>query len=216
MNVLEGCYVLICRPMRRLLVLGAAALLVLSGCGSDDPKSPSTTASAEPLSFHDGAPPWPVNDRQADRMERAGVPLLRQEGQKVHYHAHLDVFYDGEEVTVPANIGIDVERQVISPLHTHSESGVIHIEADEEADFTLGQFLTEWGVKTSEACVADKCGDEVVVFINGSIQDDVATDIVIAADTQIALVLGTPPADIPSGYDCSTAPDDACPNTPKP
>jgi hypothetical protein len=206
--------------MRRLLVLGAAALLVLGACGSGDPESSPPTTKAndanDALSLYEGPPPWPVADRQADRMERAGVPLLRAEGKVVHYHAHLDVFYDGEEVTVPANIGLDYERQVISPMHTHYDTGVIHVEADEEADFTLGQFLTEWGVKNGEGCVADKCGDEVAVFIDGSIQDDDAADVVIDADTEIALVLGTKPADIPSGYDCAAAPQDACPNTPKP
>lgn len=201
-------------------MLGAAALLVLGGCsdgGDDEPSSNGDADADATLSFYDGAPPWAAADRQADRMERAGVPLLRAEGKNVHYHAHLDVFYDGEEVTVPANIGIDLERQVISPLHTHFQGGVIHVEADKAADFTLGQFLTEWGVKTGEGCVADKCGDEVAVFVDGSIQDTAAADLVIQPDTQIALVLGTPPADIPAGYDCATGPSgDACPDTPAP
>ncbi len=203
-------------------MLGAAALLVLGGCSNGDgdaaDSKPLSNGSADAaLSFYDGPPPWAVADRQADRMERADVPLLRAEGKAVHYHAHLDVFYDGEEVAVPANIGIDLERQVISPLHTHSEGGVIHVEADEAADFTLGQFLTEWGVETGDGCVANKCGPEVAVFVNGSIQDDVAADLVIQPDTQIALVLGTPPPAIPSGYDCATGPPgDACPDTPAP
>lgn len=146
-------------------------------------------------------------------MQRAGVPALRAEGSVVHYHAHLDVFYDGEHVTVPADIGIDHRNSRISPMHTHFDTGVIHIEADEDEQFNLGQFLTLWGVAAEDGCVADKCGDAVAVFVNGSVQDHAAPDVVIRADTEIALVLGTPPADIPSGYNCD--PEDACPNTPR-
>jgi hypothetical protein len=186
--------------VRRLLALVLVCLLGAcgGGGGNDDPPA----ASDETLSFVDTAPPWPVGDRQADRIRAARLPLLKAEGQLVHYHLHLDVFHDGEKVTVPANIGVDLEERVISPLHTHSPSGVIHVEANEDEELTLGQFLTEWGVKASDGCVADKCGEEVVVFVNGSIQDVPAADLVIKPDTQISLVLGTPPADIPSNYDC--------------
>ena len=111
--------------------------------------------------------------------------------------------------------GISLSRRWSSAaLHTHTPSGVIHVEAERDDAFTLGQFLTEWGVKVTGECVADKCGDEVAVFVNGSIQDDGARDLVIKADTEIALVLGTQPDDIPSTYDCAANPGDACPDIP--
>ncbi len=195
-----------------------AAAILLVGCssgGGEPDRAGASASNDDPLAFHEAVPPWPLVGRQADRMRLAGVPLLRAEGKLVHYHAHLDVFYDGDEVGVPANIGIDYEERVISPLHTHFDTGVIHVEADEEAEFTLGQFLTEWGVKVDGDCVADKCGAEVAVFVNGSIQDEPTVELVIKPDTEIALVLGTPPADIPSGYKCVHQ-QDACPNTASP
>jgi hypothetical protein len=192
--------------VRRTIAIVGVALLVLGACSSKKSPEPTpddaSSSGDQTLSFYDAAPPWPLDGQQADRMRAAGVPLLRAEGSLVHYHAHLDVFYDGRRVTVPADVGIDREVGVISPLHTHSASGVMHVEANEEVDFTLGQFLTEWGVKSSDGCVADKCGDEVAVFINGSIQDDAAADVVIKPHSEMALVLGTAPADIPSTYNC--------------
>src|SRR5262249_26867944 len=71
--------------------------------------------------------------------------MLGQEELAVHYHAHLDVLVNGQPVPVPADLGIDEARRLISPLHTHDDTGVIHIESATNAPFTLGQFFAEWG-----------------------------------------------------------------------
>jgi len=204
--------------MRRIVLATLSVLLLAGACSSkkDDADLDTTTGDtpAPSLSYADGPPPWPLGDQQVVRMSRAGIEPLKAEGSVVHYHSHLDVFYDGQPVTVPKDIGIDYNAGRISPIHTHANSGVIHVEANKEEDFTLGQFLNEWGIKTSDGCVADKCGDEVAVFVGGSIQDTPAPDLVIKPRTQIALVLGTTrPADIPSTYDCKAeAPADLCPD----
>jgi hypothetical protein len=199
--------------MRRIFACLLLFAVLLGACGKDEPPVESTEPTQGPspgLSYYDGPPPWPRGTDQVERMQAVGITPLTAEGELVHYHAHLDVFYDGEEVKVPANIGVDVSR--ISPLHTHYDSGVIHVEANEDEDFTLGQFLGEWGVKAKDGCVADKCGDEVAVFVDGSIQDTPAPDLVIKGQTEIVLVLGTTRPDIPSSYDCKAeAPTDLCP-----
>jgi hypothetical protein len=208
---LGGVTVLTCGAVRRLVLSCAVIAALLGACGGKDKPPVDTTTtrgSAGGVSGYDSAPPWPLDGHQLQRMQAAGVEGLKAEGSVVHYHAHLDVFYDGERVTVPANVGIDYGAQRISPMHTHYDSGVIHIEANKDEEFTLGQFLTEWGLKAEDGCVADKCGDEVAVFVDGSIQDTPAPDLVIKAGQEIALVLGTQPPDIPSRYDCKAeAPD---------
>jgi hypothetical protein len=199
--------------MRRTFVALAVLGAFVGACGkSEKPPADTTPETAGPavgLSYYDGPPPWPLDGKQVEHMEAVGITPLTREGVAVHYHAHLDVFYDGDRVRVPANVGYDVGKGRISPLHTHAESGVIHVEADKDDEFTLGQFLSEWGVKAEEGCVADKCGDEVAVFVDGSIQDTPAPDLVIKAGMEIALVLGTErPDNIPSTYDCKAeAPD---------
>lgn len=177
--------------MRRLLAL---LLLLFAACGSGGGDgAPVPTTLDESLSFYEGAPPWPLAGRQAARILAAGLPQLKAEGALVHYHARLDVSYDGGRVIVPADIGIDRQAGVISPLHTHDTLGTIHVEAEADEDYTLGQLLTEWGVRVGDGCIADKCGGEVAVFVDGSIQDVFAGDLVIRADTEISLVLGTQP-----------------------
>jgi hypothetical protein len=149
-------------------------------------------------------------------MAKAGLPALTAEGAKVHYHAHLDVFRNGEPVVVPASIGIDYDVSRISPMHTHFDTGVIHIESEEDSRFTLAQFLTEWGVRLTRDCVGDVCApDPIAVYVNGTKFDGGITDLVIQADKEIALILGAPPATIPKGYTCVN-PSDACPRTPSP
>jgi hypothetical protein len=192
----------------------AAALL--SDCGSGGGKSkdaPTTSTTESSLQTFGGPPPWPLGSNQAARIAAAGLPGYKAEGSVVHYHAHLDVFYNGQPVRVPQFVGIDYQTNVISPMHTHFDTGVVHIEAASDDTFTLGEFLTEWGIRVRDDCVSDMCGDSVATFVNGSVQDDFAGDVPIRADTEIVLVLGTPPKNIPSGYTCVN-PNDACPNTP--
>ena len=200
--------------MRRLFAV-VLCVIALGACSSksDDPPE----ASDDGLTYFTTAPPWPLADRQFDRMVAAGVPQLKSEGSVVHYHSHLDVFHDGQPVEVPANIGIDFDRQRISPLHTHQASGIIHVEANEDEEFTLGEFLTERGVRTSDTCIGDVCGaDKIQLYVNGEKQSGAPVDFVIKANLQIALVLGTPPSSIPATYDCSQNPSDACDQIPQP
>ena len=73
-----------------------------------------------------------------------------------HLHPHLDVVVDGKPVTVPSQIGINSSLwkdrsldkyglQGLSPLHTHDNSGTIHVESNANRSYTLGEFLNIWG-----------------------------------------------------------------------
>ena len=205
----EGVYAYDHGVIRRLSVV-VMLLVALAACGggnkgndgaNDEPSSSAVTAKQQT-----GAPPWPLGDNQAQRMVDAGQPQLRSEGSVVHYHAHLDVFYNGETVLVPAGIGIDLDKEVISPLHTHQPSGIVHVEAEKDTEFNVAQLLTEWGVKPDLA---------VKVYVNGD-ESPRGLGTVIRGNTEIALVFGTPPAQIPSTYDCSRSPSDACDKIPQP
>ena len=212
----QGVTPLTCAAVR-LVVVCLLVASVLGACSGkkDDPAIDTTTGdtTANTIAYYRAASPWPLASNQVARMQAVAIEPLKAEGSVVHYHAHLDVFYDGQPVKVPADVGIDYDAQRISPMHTHYDSGVIHVEANKDTKFTLGQFLTEWGVQVRDGCIADKCADEVAVFVDGSIQDTPAADLVITPKAEIALVLGsTRPADIPSTYDCKAeAPGDLCP-----
>src|SRR5882672_818231 len=96
----------------------AAVALVAAGCSNKKESGGSATPTTgdASLKFFEGAPPWPLADRQAERIAKGGLPALTAEGTIVHFHAHLDVFHNGEHVTIPAGVGIDFVARVISPL----------------------------------------------------------------------------------------------------
>ena len=46
---------------------------------------------------------------------------------------------------VPAGVGIDLVQRLISPLHTHFDTGVVHFEGLVDEPVTIGQFLCRVG-----------------------------------------------------------------------
>jgi hypothetical protein len=146
----------------------------------------------------------------------AGLVPERAEFLQYHVHAHLDVFFDGLNVTVPAGIGIDTsnpmvisddqgvgltrpcDKPCISPLHTHAEDGVLHTETKTPQPNTLGQFFIEWDVVLEPGRV-DEYSD-VKVYVDGEEFDGDPREIELSDGREIAIVIGTPPDEIPSEF----------------
>jgi hypothetical protein len=154
----------------------------------------------------DSLPPWPAPSDATAAARNAGLPMLSSEGMVEHIHVHLDVLADGQKVPVPANIGIDVARRGISPLHTHDDSGVIHIESPVKRQFSLGEFFTEWGVSLSSDNVGGlraTDGKTVRAYVNGQPRSGNPAAIMFAQHDEIALVYGPPqPGEkVPATYD---------------
>jgi hypothetical protein len=120
-----------------------------------------------------------------------------------HYHAHLDIFVNGRSQPVAASIG-RANGYVLSPLHTHANSGTIHVETFRDRKFTLGMLFTEWGVRLTGDCVGGYCrpGTAVSAYIDGQRTDKPLPDIVFKKGREIALVIGSSPSSIPSRWNC--------------
>jgi len=78
-----------------------------------------------------------------------GIRCDYGEGAALHIHANLQMYDRGRKVTVPSNIGIPLGVGCLYWLHTHSNNGMIHIEAPVKQLFTLGQFFDIWSVRLS-------------------------------------------------------------------
>ena len=96
-----------------------------------------------------------------------GIPCEPTERIDYHVHAHLNIRIDGELQLIPAGIGI--LPTCFSWLHTHVDSGIIHVEAPAERDFTLGEFFDVWGRPLSATQVGDRAvgpGESMFVFVD--------------------------------------------------
>ena len=215
--------------MRSLLTAIApavAAALVATACSSSS-KPPAvvstTTAGTNALVW-----PAPANPMALSRA--AGLVPERAEQLQYHVHAHLDVFVNGQKVTVPAGLGIDITNPAvhvfpgiggatgygginppcktacISPLHTHAVTGILHTESASFKDNTLGQLFIEWDVKLDKSCVNTYCKPQttIAVYVNGKPYGGDPRTIPLSNHKEIAIVIGTPPARIPATADFST------------
>ena len=94
----------------------------------------------------------------------------------------------------------------ISPLHTHDVSGVIHTESATHKDNMLGQLFVEWDVKLDAKCVDRYCmpATKIATYVDGKPFAGDPSKIDLSNQKEIAIVIGTPPAQIPSVGDFST------------
>jgi hypothetical protein len=98
-------------------------------------------------------------------------------------------------VVVPANLGIDQANGVISSIHTHDETGTIHVEADDAAFVgTLGEFFDVWGVRLTGDCIGGNCADgdaTLRVFVDGQEFTGDPRTIPLEEQIPIAVTFGT-------------------------
>ena len=184
------------------IVIGFLVLRDDNGSGGNGNASATAVAKYNALpGIRRTKAPWPPEyEFLADRLLPLGLNTLAQEAVTTHYHAHLDIFVDGKRVAVPKNIGINLGAGYITELHTHDTRGVVHVESPKENDsFTVGQFFAEWGVFLNRSCIGGYCAD-LKWYLNGKLQTDNPQTHTMESHDEIAIVVGKPPAKIPSNY----------------
>jgi hypothetical protein len=142
--------------------------------------------------MHASLPPWPPEYRQmAAWLTALGLPASGSD--RFHIHALLNVSVDGRPVPVPADIGVDTAHHLESSLHTHDQTGVIHMEAPRPFAYTLGDFFAVWGVRFAqgELGALRAHGDQQLhVYVNGRSVSDPANYVMRNSDN-IAIGFGT-------------------------
>jgi hypothetical protein len=126
---------------------------------------------------------------------------------KMHIHAHLDILVNGTTYTIPSDVG-RIPGQCIYWMHTHDDTGVIHIESPEKRNFTLGEFFDIWGKNFSNSQIFDNIVSEgdnstLNVYVNGkkvSTENDYINTAINAHD-EITIVYGALQESIPQAYE---------------
>jgi hypothetical protein len=120
-----------------------------------------------------------------------GIQCERTEGAVEHIHASLQIYDRGHQIAVPAQVGFPQNAECLYWLHTHSDSGVIHIEAPVKRAFTLGEFFDVWGQPLDRTQAASVHG-RLSFWVNGKpyTRDPRA---IVLKDTESIVIQNGPP-----------------------
>ena len=133
-----------------------------------------------------------------------GIQCQANEQAAYHIHAHLDIFVAGQQVQIPAGIGIPNAKDSSTSgdafvngtvclywLHTHAADGIIHVEAPGSKLYTLGNFFDEWQQPLGPNQVGPDKG-VVTAFVDGKPFTGDPGTIVLNKHTVIQLDVGEP------------------------
>lgn len=68
---------------------------------------------------------------------------IESDEQPYQAYVTMAVTVDGQQLTIPENIGISPD--CMRPIHTHDNSGLIHLAYEKPHEFRLGHFFWYWG-----------------------------------------------------------------------
>lgn len=140
-----------------------------------------------------GAKVFPEGDGHAGGLGESvvGISCNPREITEMHVHSHLSLFVNGRQYAIPSQVGV-VQRpdgvSCIYALHTHDDSGMIHVEA-KPGTYRLGQFFKIWGQALSRTAVGPYRG-RVSAFVNGTAYDADPNSILLSPYQQVVLEVG--------------------------
>lgn len=195
------------RPRHSFAVIATLGLLAICDAIALEQAPSTVIAINHPIPLVQGTQVGKANFAPGDTAKGGnGQPVDGIEGSshemlKTHVHAHLSLFYQGEQIAVPAGIGIvgpfHAKDGFVGDgkgfywLHTHDATGIIHIESPDDRAYTLGNFFNIWGQPLSSTNVAGLIGT-VRAFVDGKPYTENIRDIVLKGQEQITLVVGKP------------------------
>ena len=96
------------------------------------------------------------------------INLAEHKDLALHLHPHLTLTFNGENLVIPAGIGLSEKGMRV--IHTHETDGNLHIESPYAHQFYLGDFFTIWGKRLTNECAFEFCTDEENIlkfYVNG-------------------------------------------------
>jgi len=203
-----------------VILIGGAGTAAAFAIGSQnhDNKVAAATKQAKDPSLDKSASLLATTANQVTGETVDGVVKSDQmEALAYHIHAHLQIYVNGTQKNIPYGIGIvppySLDTSGSSPfvsggskfyyLHTHDETGVIHVESPTKRQYTLGNFFDVWKQPLSSTQVGPNKGT-VTVYVDGKVVTGDPRSIVLTEFKKIQIDVGTNTAykdfTWPSGY----------------
>ena len=76
----------------------------------------------------------------------------------LHIHPHLEIEINGQKQLIPQGVGIS--SNVMRVIHTHDDTGKLHVESPVPHTFQLKDFFTIWDKTFSSSCIFEYCANE--------------------------------------------------------
>jgi hypothetical protein len=117
-----------------------------------------------------------------------------------HIHTHLTIYINGKRVTIPQNIGIASDGSCFYWMHTHTDDGIIHIEAPQKLhNLALDDFLTIWHDGFTNLNFPPELTQSTgwKIYVNGQpfadiVTSPLTTEVQLATHDIVTLEYGTP------------------------
>jgi hypothetical protein len=95
----------------------------------------------------------------------SGITCDKVEHLVYHNHTKLILKFQNETYNIPAGIGI-IPNDCIFWLHTHDDSGIIHIESPIKTAFSLDQFLKVWNIFDNSSFIKNILKNDITANVS--------------------------------------------------
>ena len=196
---------------------GTAATFAISKSNKDNAKAAVAKQASDPSIDKSSTLLANTADQSTGGAVDGVVKSNSMETTAYHIHAHLQIYVNGVQKLIPYGVGIMPPYSLSGSgssafvnggskfyyLHTHDETGVIHVESPSKQQYTLGNFFDLWKQPLSSTQVGPNKGT-VTVFVDGKKYTGDPTKIELTSYEKIQLDVGTVTAykdfSWPSGY----------------
>jgi len=142
------------------IALAALLVLLANDKGLFEKEVDSSSEQASNQEEPDNSGSQTSLNSTADAPDPLALECLDHDGLARHDHVSLRIFIDGEQYTVESAVGIQTEvcngnENYMHAIHTHDDSGRLHIELNEPGEISLGVFFDIWGHHFDETGIFD-------------------------------------------------------------
>ncbi len=147
------------------------------GVSVQDPGNEAVEDGLNNTSTQDPNPTPESEPEEGSETDWSKECLSDHSGLAMHIHPRLVIQIENDNYIVGANTGIDTEvcPDSMHIVHTHDDSGKLHVETPEPTNITLDVFFEIWGVAFNETRIANYFVNdthELVMKVDDTISDE--------------------------------------------